>query len=138
MENQKRRKTAILAASLGIMITMGVGAREAWAGYKLGETVVVSTGSRFGYGSMGSARNSGDANQYIECRVTWVSGYNTVNCYARDSAGTVVTCISTNAAAAKTVAAMKDNSRVRFDYDPLGNCTNISFSNASFYGPPVP
>jgi len=62
MENQKRRKIALLAASLGIMVATGTSARDAWAGYKLSQTVVVSnTAPRFGYGSMGSARNSGDA-----------------------------------------------------------------------------
>lgn len=103
----------------------------AMAGYVNHTQVGVDTAGRTAYGSMVGARNSADATQYIGCSVVnFGSPY--ALCFARNSAGTNVTCSTTNAGHIDQVAGLNNESYLYFQWDANGVCTYI-YSQASSY-----
>ena len=124
-----------LLAGLLAMLAMPVAAR---AGYK--STDYAGTdGSSYGYGSIGDARNSGDANQYIGCDTFENSGGTmTSYCYARNSAGTSYYCYSTDPNFVATASTITESSYIDFDGPVGGVCTYIQVSNYSYFRPMTP
>ena len=107
------------------------------AGVKTNLPVSVDPVARNGKGAIGSTRNSADAVQFIYCYAT-----HAVNaaafCAARDVAGTVVSCFTTDPNKVAIVSAMTDYSYIFFSYDAAGTCTQLLVENASFYPPMIP
>jgi hypothetical protein len=95
-------------------------------------TITGTPGAFVVTGSVGSARNSADANQTIGCRLTTTaSGYST-NCRAVDSAGTVRQCSNTNVANFfYAVMAINDRSLLQIEGADGGACTRIDVDNGS-------
>lgn len=89
-------KKGFIGGALGLTLAAG---GAAWAGAKVVAPVVVDLPSRSARGSLGSARNSADATQYIGCQVgaeagaAPPAGY----CSARNAASTQVECVTSDA-----------------------------------------
>ncbi|TPV96903.1 MAG: hypothetical protein B7733_02330 [Myxococcales bacterium FL481] len=101
------------------------------AGLKGSYPVTVSANSF--RGSLGSARNSADAVQYIGCRdhgnVAW--------CYGRNAAGTVASCSTANAQHLAVVRGLTESSYLSVDFS-AGTCTSMFQSNFSQLEPKQP
>jgi hypothetical protein len=134
--NQKtfsRKGLIVLFSALAIVGASG----SVLAGQKTESNVTVTATT--GFGSVGTARSSADANQFIQCQITGTTGSNSVSCAARDAAGTYLTCTGNANATylAAAVAGIGPNSRIYFAVN-AGVCTQITSSNGSQYKPVVP
>jgi hypothetical protein len=88
---------------------------------------------RYAKGSMSSARYSADSNQAIGCHIFTSSNQATATaCYARDSVGTYVYCLSTNPRHVGDLQGMTDSSYIYFITDlTTGTCTFIEMYDGS-------
>lgn len=97
--------------------------------------VTVNTTTRTASGYAGDARNSGDSNQYVFCGLsataTSISGY----CAARNTAGTVGICATTNANLIAAVRHMAPDSYVSMAWDASSVCTQITIESGSKENP---
>jgi hypothetical protein len=147
--NGKRRtlgskRVAMLVAMLVGASCLFVGWR-AKAGYKISTFVTINTnpssGDPYALGAMGSARNSGDGNQYIGCLV---DGYdnNTYSgaCYALNAAGTQsANCYTTNPTVLNAIRSISGGTRIYFKWQAsTGICTLVEAANISYWAPEVP
>lgn len=114
-------------------VGLAVTSASALAGFKTNANVTVDTSNRFASGALGSARSSGDSVQYIGCSVTDAVGQAYVTCTARNSAGTVASCSSTDYGKVTVASAINSDSFVFFRYDTSGVCTYLSVSTYSHY-----
>jgi hypothetical protein len=93
-------------------------------------------------GSMGSARSSADSNQYIGCQVSTnnvSSGAVTVQCFARNAAGTYLSCVTTDPNYVNAAQAIDGDSYIRFNTESSGsNCTYLLVLDSSYYAPKQP
>ena len=127
-------KRFILVLAVGLIALSG----NAMAGFKTGQAVVISTASRFVNADLGYVRNTGDTTQYIGCEV-WASGSTpSAYCFARDAAGTYVSCYTTNAVLVNVAAALKPDDYLYFSWDTSGNCNFIEQATASYTAPKGP
>jgi hypothetical protein len=113
------------------------------AGTKVSSTVYVNASSHMASGSVGSARNSADGNQYIGCILYGNSGDNPAApsgaCYARDAAGIGYSCsFSYKAEFATLLTAATANSFYEFIGDANGNCVTLFVENFSYFAPATP
>jgi hypothetical protein len=125
---------------LPALFCLAGGSRPAMAGYKADATVFISASTARGTAS--TARNSSDNNQAISCilegdvfgsTVAWVS------CSATNADGVWATCATQNQPAiSQTISAINGDSYIYFSWDANGTCTQISVTNASYYGPKAP
>lgn len=127
-----RNKTT--AAILGIALAGGV----ASAGYKLSYPISVNTTSRYAQGSLGTARNSIDTTQYIECATDIWPGTKAAYCYARDTALRAGNCYTTDPTLVAAVQELSDDGWILFRWDAGSVCTNISSGVGSMYMPRSP
>jgi hypothetical protein len=134
-----QRKT-LKKSVIGLFVTLLVGgaAGTVAAGYKLESEVKVTATSASG--SIGSARNSADTKQYIQCSISGTSSSKTVSCAASDSAGNFFSCTGNSNAdhLAAAVAAIGSNSKVIVYGTNGGACTQIISYNGSQHKPAVP
>jgi hypothetical protein len=128
--------TRHVLSALAIAALIGV-APVAHAGFKSSFGVTTDPVSRYANGTMGSARASADAVQYMSCYATYASSAGAF-CVARDAAGTTVSCFTSDPNKVAIVSAMTSYSYVYFSYDASGTCTQILVQNSSYYPPMVP
>lgn len=114
------------ALILGFATNVDAGSKQ----YKPVEVV-----SNYAWGSMGSARNSGDNNQYIGCTVNTSGSTPTGNCYARNAAGTLKTCTTTNFYYVEQMKSLASDSYIYFGWNASGQCTTLSIGTMSSYEP---
>jgi hypothetical protein len=128
IEMQQSKLTYLLAV-LGLAVILS---GTAFAGLK-GTYNVFTTASSFG-GSLGSARNSADAVQYIGCRDQQTVAY----CYGRDAAGVTKSCTTSNPTHLAMIRGWTDSVYVRINFNTAGTCTNILQSVFSQLEPKQP
>ena len=124
----------LLAAALGLVLAGGV----AQAGYKLNFPVNINLTSRYAQGSLGSARNSIDTVQYIECSFDIWPASKAAYCYVKNAAGTTANCYTTDPALVAAVQELDDDGWILFRWDAGNVCTNISGGVGSPYMPRSP
>lgn len=124
-------KVVFVAAGL---LSLGLVAAAARAGVRQNTDVVVSSGGRYAYGSLGSARNSADTKQKIGC-TTWAfaNGTATVYCFATDAAGTTVNCSSSASALVNVVRGLNGDGYLYFNFDASNKCDEIDVDNRSHH-----
>ena len=109
----------------------------ALAGTKAISEVSINTTSKYAQGSLGSARNSADSNQYIGCSVT--NDY--VYCSARNAAGTWVHCDVYSSAMALTARGIGSSGHIQFSWlggSTSGDCNSLTLTHHSMYAPKEP
>jgi hypothetical protein len=116
------------------LIAMAV-AGSALAGYKAGTTVTVNTTSRYFLGTVSSARNSADANQYLQAQITGTASTEYVALAARDASGITATCYSYAAPIIAAASTVQPDSFIEVFYDASGVCTTVYVYNASWNPP---
>jgi hypothetical protein len=129
---------------VGVSIAGALLSTAALAGYKATSEVVVSstTTGMTAMGSVGSARNSADSTQYIGCQVSTnnvSSGSVTVQCFARNAAGTYLSCVTTDPNYVSAAQAIDSDSYIRFSTESSSsNCTYLLVVDSSYYAPKQP
>jgi hypothetical protein len=118
-------------ALLGTMVLGGT----ALGGQQQYHPVVVSQTFRVAYGSMGDARNSADATQYIGCHLYSNSSGTTLACEAVDAAGTTGTCTTNDANMIATARSIGSASRIHFEWSSISGCTVLQVQNYSWARP---
>lgn len=124
---------SVLICAAGAMV-----ASSSSAGYKYNLEVNVS--STTGQGVLGAARASADSTQYIGCTVvSYATGGSTGYCYARNSAGTSISCQTTNASLIHLIQTLNGQSQLYF-YVPTGTstCSQINVYQLSYNTPSTP
>ena len=134
-----------------MLVAMLVGASclvvgwRAKAGYKTNTYVTINTnpasGDPYALGAMGSARNSGDGNQYIGCLVdAYDASPSSGACYALDASGTKTgSCYTTNPSVLNAIRAISGSTRIYFKWQAsTGICTLVEAANISYWAPEVP
>jgi hypothetical protein len=117
---------------LGLLVALAGSAR---AGAK--HSVPVTVGSAYASGSLGTARNSSDGNQYIGCQVYGTSSINAY-CYAADSAGHYLSCSTTTTAMVALAESLTSDSYLYFSVNSSGGCTYLVVQNSSDLAPKNP
>ena len=121
---------------LGGVLCLLVASKQSEAGLKSNGNVSISTTNRTASGSLGSARNSSDGVQYIECFVTaGTSGVAFGSCAATNTSGTHVYCSSNSSGIIDQIRAMNGDDRVQFYYNASGECTLVTLTRSSRYAP---
>lgn len=116
----------------GVVLMAGVSS----AGFTYDDPVYINTSTMYAQGSMGSARAASNTVESIGCVVEAYPGYSvTVTCYARNSAGTSVSCTSFDPALANVATAIADSSEVTFTWNSSGYCTLLEVNTFSHYRP---
>lgn len=131
-----RRSPPPRSGELGLLVLVlsGLALMPAWAGHRLGSQVAVDLQAGVAHGSIGAARNSGDAVQYIGCRVTArVGAQPAVLCFARDAAGTYLQCQSEERELIRAVQTIAPWSWIYFEADGPGRCLLVRVETASYY-----
>jgi hypothetical protein len=125
-------------AVVGLLFSMSL-AGTAWAGLKSNSPVYISTSGMYANGSLGSARNSSDALQYIGCYTrSDAMAASTLVCYARDSDGVAVSCSTTVASMIAVAQGLNSDSHLWFSWDSTGECNRLDVYNVSQTPPKVP
>jgi hypothetical protein len=121
---------------LGILLLGAMGV-PALAGLKTANPVLIDATARTAQGAIGTVRNTGDAVQYLGCEVTafgdggWIT-----SCYARNAAGTTVSCVNlTEPQLRDSARALNGDSWLLFQWDDAGQCTQIFSRNDSRFRP---
>ncbi|WP_164018208.1 hypothetical protein [Pyxidicoccus trucidator] len=130
----KTMKQWMAAAAVGVVLAGPV----ALAGDRIVLPVVINTVARKAEGAIGSARNSADVLQYIGCSISATTVGTSINCVARNSAGTQVSCSSTSPNLVTAALSIQTDDFLRFDYDAAGQCTAVTLHKYSFYEPKAP
>ena len=125
----KNTKLTYLLAIIGLAVVIS---GTAVAGLK--GTYNVTTSATSFAGSLGSARNSADAIQYIGCRDQQTVAY----CYGRDAAGVTKSCTTSNPTHLAMIRGWTDSTYVRISFNTAGTCTNILQSTFSQLEPKKP
>ena len=129
------KKNFRLPAALALAALAG----SVFAGARYSYPVSVDTTSRVAWGSMGTARNSADAVQYIGCSVTtYSSGGSYGICEGRNAANSARACTTTNADMLAAIRMVSEASFIFFTWDASNNCTMVSVVNWSYVEPMAP
>jgi len=116
--------------------------KEASAGLKGTFYVSVNTSAHQASGSMGTARNSSDSTQYIECEVqSWASFIGipeTIVCTGRNNAGTTYACTSTDPVIIAAGRGLTSDSFLFFRGDASGECQFLNVTVSSDNAPKAP
>jgi hypothetical protein len=135
----KRNALKILlggALTLGLLL---VGVETSRAGHATTSRVTVNTsadGSGFVFGSVSGARYSSDSTQFIGCSLhANAAGTSSGTCSAMDAEGTYFGCRWSNppAAVVAAIASIGPQSRILFNVNADGSCSNMSVTQASYY-----
>jgi hypothetical protein len=120
-----------------VLALLAVVGGASYAGQKLAYPVVI--GSNYAYGTLGTARNSADANQLIGCWAYSSRGQAPfMDCSARNSAGTYVVCSSTDPDFVAQARSVKGDSYVYFSWDSTGTCISLDVEHFSSWEPKQP
>ena len=130
-----KKKWVSVSVVLSVLAVSACLSTPAFAGKKITENVVVDTVARYAYGSVGSARNSTDQNQWIGCYViaTSTAANSFGGCSGANSNNTPFSCtVSSNKIALmEAIRSVQGDSRIRVEWDASGNCTRIDVNNDS-------
>ena len=116
-------------------------AGAAHAGFKQQNPVSIDLLNRFAQGSFGSARNSQDGQQSIDCAITSYKRTlsSQVVCNAQNVLGQTVFCTApASGNLIEAMAALDSDSFLNFTYDATGTCTSITVINGSSFEPKLP
>jgi len=113
--------------SIAVALAAAVLSTTAFAGFKSGQNVVISTGSRFANGDAGYVYRSDDTVQYIVCRASNSTG----SCYARNRDGVTRSCSTTSSTLLANIRSMNGDSYIYFKWDEDGTCTTVTVENGS-------
>jgi len=112
------------------------------AGFKQQNPVSIDLINRFAQGSFGSARNSADGQQSIDCAITSYKRTileSQVVCNAQNVLGQTVFCTApASGNLIEAMAALDSDSFLNFTYDANGTCTSITVINGSSFEPKQP
>jgi hypothetical protein len=123
-------------AVLGCAVAAVLAGTAAWAGSRYAYPVYIDLTQKKAYGTLGAARNSSDAVQFISCDVhAYGDGTKNMSCAAKNTAGTYVYCTSTVAALVETARSLAGDSFVYFQWDASGACTYLGVGHSSEYAP---
>jgi hypothetical protein len=127
------KKLALSLVSLSCLLLPSV---NVWAGSFGPEPVTVNLTAKWAQGALGTARNSSDHNQQIECnsRATSAGSYWTY-CYAVDAANNFISCYSPSPDISRIAASINGDSAVFFAADANNYCTTVIVYNGSSYEP---
>lgn len=125
-----RTGTMVLAFSVAL-----VASAAALAGFKTGQSVVISDSGQFANGDLGYVRNTPDSTEYIGC-------YNWSNtqayCFARDANGNSRSCSTTFADFVAVARSLNGDSYLYFQWDSNGQCVFVEVGTGSFTAPKAP
>jgi hypothetical protein len=121
-----------MKAVVAVTVLAGAGA---FAGERLILPVVIDTVNRKAEGAIGSARNSADTVQYLGCSVSATTTGTSIQCVARNAAGTQVQCNTSSPNLINAALSIQTDNYLRFDWDATGACTAITLHKYSFYEP---
>lgn len=102
------------------------------AGTKCAYPVSVDPVGRSASGALSSARNSADTLAYLSC-TSYAWGY--VSCVARNGAGTVSSCGTSDPVYVDMLQTLNSDSYVYFAWDAAGTCTSMIVENMSCLEP---
>lgn len=128
-----KRMCLFIAVFMGIILFAG----SAFSGVKESRPIVggvYPSGVIWFAGAIGSVRNSADDFQNIGCRDNGTFA----QCWASDSEGKSVSCVTTDATHLSVVRGMDDSSYIRVSIDRAGNCSTISSNTESRWEPKEP
>lgn len=112
------------------------------AGQKQSAEVLINEKLSRAMGSLGSARNSAELTQHIGCTVfTFSNGSSNVLCTARTAANLVRSCSTNSTMAPALVEAARKitgDSYIFFQWNAVGDCTELDITNASQFAPKNP
>jgi hypothetical protein len=118
-------------ATLTVLLAISA---TALAGYSSSAPVVVT--ASYGYGALGSARDSADNVQFIGCTVQGqATSAASAYCWARDASSKAVSCATNNPGLISLIQSMPSDAVLWFFYDANGVCTTINLSNYSYDQP---
>lgn len=120
---------SLKAISSCIGASLLVLANYSFAGTKVNAPVYLDTNTRVFTGAMGSVHHTSDNTQFIGCYSTGTS----ISCQARNAAGTLVTCYSSNPAHMEAVKSIGDDSRLYVRYNTNGSCAAVYVYNYSYW-----
>lgn len=129
---QKSKLGAIIAGA--VVLFSGA----AMAGYKAAYPVTVMTNadnSGIAFGSMGTARNSSDAVQYIGCSTQSSFSPVTGTCFAKNAAGKYLQCVTTDPTIVSVISSVAKSSFISFSASPTGACYYVNVTNNSYFEP---
>ena len=110
----------------------------AHAGQRENDPITVDTTSSFAAGSLGSARNSSDANQSMYCATEAYPSGSFAFCTATNANGVSRTCSTSAPELIHAVESINGDSFVIFGWDTAGNCSYIYTYSGSLYAPKAP
>jgi hypothetical protein len=125
-------------AAISVSLVTAIASAVSWAGMKNTAPVVIDLTNRFAGGSLGDARNSQDAIQYIGCSSIGGTSQNSMYCSAKDAAGTYVNCTSSDSRLIDETRALTGESAIQFSWDANANCTSLYVATYSVYFPMQP
>lgn len=124
--------------ALGVLSVL-VASAVASAGQKWDDPVYINPDWRMAYGSLGSARNSSDYNQYIQIiNEGGDSGSSGVWFMAQDADGNFAYCYTDASAIVNVANGADSDSFVRVSWDESNRCTYMEVRTASPTAPKNP
>ncbi|MDC3961262.1 hypothetical protein [Polyangium jinanense] len=135
---QNKGKVAIAVAGI---LAMGAVTTKALAGLKVSVPVTVNLASGTASGSIGTARNTANAIEWIGCGISYTTGGGPlVTCQATNTTGTSLSCVAdtTDAWMLDAVESMPSEAFISFHRNAGGRCDSIEWRNHSYFEPKLP
>ncbi|WNG48323.1 hypothetical protein F0U60_32485 [Archangium minus] len=124
---------------LGCAMAAVLAGTAAWAGSRYVGPVTINLSAKEAYGTLGSARNSQDALQFITCDAhAFNDGSKHMSCTAKNASGTSVYCTSTVPVLVETARSLSGDAFVFFEWDASGACTYLGVGHSSEFEPKRP
>ena len=125
------KKTSVVIGLLATALSISV----ASAGAHWPQPLVLDTVGRTANGALGTVYNSTETVSYIGCNVQATAAGATMFCSARDAAGLIGTCSSSNPAMVQVAASLHGEGVIYVAWDASGNCTTVRAAAYSLYEP---
>ncbi len=130
----KTSRPAILGAVAMLLVT-----GAAYGGYRVNYATMAVPASSYASGQLANARASSNNVERLSCSASALPGYGYASCYARNAAGTSVSCLTDDPGMVNLISSVKGDSELYFEWNPsTGRCTMIMVSNGSSYAPKQP
>ena len=127
---------AAIAACAGLVTIAG----KTRAGLKTSQAVVIVTTptTRLANADLGFAHNTANNVEQISCTVSTNTSSASVSCFARNSEGLTVSCLSTDPDLVAAARSLSSDSYLIFRWNDEGQCTNITVRQGSASRPKAP
>jgi len=121
---------------LGVLLAAGIG----HAGRKITNTVGINPTTGTAWGSLGSARSSADATQYIGCYTMLSTATSYAGCVAVDAAGAYRSCYTYDANLIGAIRTLTPDAYIEFGWETTGStfCKHVFVRAISYDEPRVP